>query len=325
MAKNQIYPYAVARIRMLERTLLTEKNYIQMAEAKNIEDALKILAETGYGECENIDGRNFETLLSEQLSKAYSDIKELVSDEDFMDIFLFKNDYHNLKVLIKSDLTGIDGSEYLIDGGTIPLDDLKSSFSARTYEALPADMTEAVSEAYDVYGRTQNGQMIDIIMDRSAFRDMKRTADKCTNNFVKKYVEYVCDITNLKSFLRIKNMNKPFEAFDDVYVEGGSLSLETYRAAFAAETPAAGLRNTQYGDLCAAGMPKGFTVFEKLCDNFIMSFIRDAKYQSLTLEPVVAYAYARETEAKTIRIILSGKFNNIDVDIIKERLRDAYV
>ncbi|MEA4816841.1 MAG: V-type ATP synthase subunit C [Lachnospiraceae bacterium] len=324
MAKNQIYPYAVARIRMLERTLLTEKNYIQMAEAKNIDDALKVLSETGYSDCE-VDKKNFETVLSDQLSKAYSDIKELVSEENFMDVFLFKNDYHNLKVLIKSDLTGTDGSNYLIDGGTIPLSEMKNAFATRSFEALPADMTDAISEAYDVYGRTQNGQMIDIIMDKAAFRDMKRTADKCTNNFVKKYVEYVCDITNLKSFLRIKNMNKTFEVFADVYVDGGSLSLETFRTAFSAESPATGLRGTQYGEICTEGMPKGFTVFEKLCDNFIMAFIREAKFRSLTLEPMVAYAYARETEAKIIRIILSGKLNNIDVDVIKERLRDAYV
>ena len=72
-------------------------------------------------------------------------------------------------------------------------------------------------------------------------------------------------------------------------------------------------------------MPQGFTVFERLCDNFIMRFIREAKYRSLTMEPMAAYIYARETEVKTVRIIMSGKLNDIDADIIKERLRDAYV
>jgi len=43
------------------------------------------------------------------------------------------------------------------------------------------------------------------------------------------------------------------------------------------------------------------------------------------MEPMVAYIYARETEVKTVRIIMSGKINGIEADIIKERLRDAYV
>ncbi|MFR2550514.1 V-type ATPase subunit [Clostridioides difficile] len=39
----------------------------------------------------------------------------------------------------------------------------------------------------------------------------------------------------------------------------------------------------------------------------------------------MAYLYAKESEIKTIRIILTSKLNNIDADTIKERLRDAYV
>ena len=56
-----------------------------------------------------------------------------------------------------------------------------------------------------------------------------------------------------------------------------------------------------------------------------MSYIKEAKYKSLTMEPMAAYIYARETEVKTVRIIMSGKINGIDADVIKERLRDAYV
>ena len=72
-------------------------------------------------------------------------------------------------------------------------------------------------------------------------------------------------------------------------------------------------------------MSQGFTVFEKLCDNYLMDFVKDAKLKSLTLEPLVAYLYAKETEMKSVRIILTSKLNHIDAQIIKERLRDAYV
>ncbi|HBF8938183.1 TPA: V-type ATPase subunit, partial [Clostridioides difficile] len=69
----------------------------------------------------------------------------------------------------------------------------------------------------------------------------------------------------------------------------------------------------------------GFTVFEKLCDDYLMEYVRGAKFKPLTLEPLIAYLYAKESEIKTIRIILTSKLNNIDADTIKERLRDAYV
>ena len=322
---EKLYPYAVARIRMLERSLLTEKNYIQMAEAKNADEAMKILLEAGYSEFGQADAKGFEPLLSAQLAKAYSDVRELVAEENFMDVFLYKNDYHNLKVLVKADISGTEPDAYLINGGTVDADVLKTAFATKNFSAVPYDMQEAITAAYEAYGKVQNGQAVDIVMDKAAFKQMNATAKKSGSGFIEKYVEYVCDITNLKSFLRIKTMKRPFETFAEVFVEGGSLTLDAFKAAYNGETPWAGFKGTQYGELCAEGMPKGFTVFERLCDNFVMSYIKDAKYKSLTMEPMAAYIYARETEVKTVRIIMSGKINGIDADIIKERLRDAYV
>ena len=51
----------------------------------------------------------------------------------------------------------------------------------------------------------------------------------------------------------------------------------------------------------------------------------EAKLKSLTIEPIVAYTYAKQTEIKNIRIIFTGKFNNISAEKIKERLRESYV
>lgn len=324
MANDQIYPYAVARIRMLERSLLTEKNYIQMAEARTTEEALKILSEAGYGNGNSLSVKEYEEALAAQLAKAYADVAELVSGQRFMDMFLLKNDYHNLKVLMKEDISGVDGSNYLVGGGTVSVQVMKSAFQMKAYDTLPANMAEAVAQSYSVYGKTLSGQMIDIVLDKAAFKDMSATADKSDNNFIKRYMEYVCDLTNLKSFLRIKNMKKTFEMFTLVFVEGGTLGLDSFKTAFNAENPASGFKGTYYEALCES-MTKGFTAFEKQCDDYIMLFVKDAKYISLTLEPLVAYIYARETEVKTVRIILNSKVNNIDPDVIKERLRDAYV
>ncbi|MGL4790303.1 MAG: V-type ATPase subunit, partial [Anaerotignaceae bacterium] len=272
MAKEQIYPYAVARIRMLERFLLTEKNFIQMAEARNIEDALKIMMENGYSD--GLNNKNYEEALAQKLSTAYTNVSDLLSGETFMEVFLVKNDYHNLKVLMKEEISGVDGSEYLLGGGTVPKEVLKTAFLSKNYEKLPINMADAIGKAFEEYGKTMSGQMIDIVMDKQAFKDMKAAAEKSNNDFIKKYMEYLCDITNLKSFLRVKNMKKPFDMFISIFVEGGSLTLDVYRNAFGGDGN--GFKMTQYGTL-TENMAKGFTVFEKSCDDFIMAFIKDAK------------------------------------------------
>ena len=72
-------------------------------------------------------------------------------------------------------------------------------------------------------------------------------------------------------------------------------------------------------------MDQGFTVFEKACDDYLMDFVKDAKYKTLTPESVVAYILAKETEAKCVRIIMTCKLHDIDEETIKERVREAYV
>ena len=82
MGREKIYPYAVARIRMLENSLLTEKIYTQLIEARSTAEVFKILAESGYGAEGILDAKNYEKSLSNRLSKAYADVKELVPDEN---------------------------------------------------------------------------------------------------------------------------------------------------------------------------------------------------------------------------------------------------
>lgn len=70
---------------------------------------------------------------------------------------------------------------------------------------------------------------------------------------------------------------------------------------------------------------KFVSLLEKLIDNYIMSMMRDVKIILFGVELLVVYIYVKEIEIKIIRIIMVGKFNNIGVELIKERLCDIYV
>ena len=324
MAKEKLYPYAVAQVRMFERNLIDEKTLMRMAEAKTAEEAMRILSETGYCQ-ESMTEKNFESILSSQLEKAYKEILELVPEENFLDVFLYKNDYHNLKVLIKEEISGKSSEKFLIDGGTIDVKTLKNIFLNRSYESLPWEMAQAVKEAFENYAKTSNVREIDTALDKAAFKSMKITADNSGIDFIKNYVTYLSDTTNLKIYLRIRKLGGYFEMFEKMFVEGGELDLTVFRNALNQESLSAGFKGTRYYDICESGMNEGFTAFEKLCDNFIMDYMKNAKYMSLTAEPMAAYIYAKETEVKAIRIVLISLINKIDVSLIKERLRDAYV
>lgn len=322
---EKTYNYAVARIRVLEKYLLNKQTLNNMAEAKTPEEALKVLKEAGYGDGTDSSVYDYEKLLSAEVKKTYALMEELVPKEKMFDVFLYKNDYHNLKVLIKQELSGLSGEKYLLDNGTIPLKTIEQCLLERKFSDLPPIMAKAAVDALESYSRTQNGQVIDIIADKAVYEQMTTTAAQTKNEFIIQLVKIMIDITNIKTFLRIRAMKKDYELFLEAFLAGGTLGLDKFSDAFKQDHPASVFYTTPYGELCEAGFSKSFTEFERFCDNFLINYIKKAKYIHLTIEPLVAYLFAREAEIKMARIIMSSKMNKIDTEIIKERLRESYV
>ncbi len=325
MARNKIYPFAVASVRSMENKLLTKQKLMQMAEAKDAAEALRILSETDYGKTEINDIHEFEKMIQNHLEAEYQAVGKLIASETFMDIFRFKNDYHNVKVLIKEEISKVNGKKYLIQGGSIPVDILQKNFRERNYMELPNIKADAVQEATEMYAKTKNARFIDSILDKACFQVMSDAAEKLGNEYVSKYVRKLADVTNLKTLLRIWQLKRSVEELEESIVPGGELPAELLIKALKNDNVIQMLKDTSYGTLCETYMDQGFTVFEKACDDYLMECIKDAKYKTLTPEPVAAYILAKETEAKCVRIIMTCKLHDIDVETIKERVREAYV
>lgn len=64
---------------------------------------------------------------------------------------------------------------------------------------------------------------------------------------------------------------------------------------------------------------------EKACDDFLIRYIKEAKYFHFGIEPLISYILAKENEIKNLRIILIGKMNGFDRDYIRRALRRSYV
>ena len=75
--------------------------------------------------------------------------------------------------------------------------------------------------------------------------------------------------------------------------------------------------------MAARGGP--LTQFEKDCDDAVLDEVRRAQCVAFGEAPVIAYLAAKEAEILAIRIILTGRLADLAPDIIRERLREAYV
>ena len=195
---------------------------------------------------------------------------------------------------------------------------------SENYDSLNKKIKEVIIEAKLQYEITKNPYIIDCILDKASFEEIKKIALNTENEFIIRYVENVIDITNIKTFFRIKNLYKNVKVLENAYIPGGTISISEFKKILPEDMQNLKGKFGKYNEL----IDKAIDSYSKLdvyCDNYIMDYMKESKLKALTIEPIIAYIYAKETEIKNVRIIFTGKLNNISPDKIKERLREAYV
>ena len=95
--------YVASIARSLENTLLGSEKITRMVFAESYEDALKILAESGFG---NMSEGGVDAMIAAEELKLARFMKE-VGDLKGMRSFALKNDYHNAKAFMKGAQEGL--------------------------------------------------------------------------------------------------------------------------------------------------------------------------------------------------------------------------
>ena len=70
--------------------------------------------------------------------------------------------------------------------------------------------------------------------------------------------------------------------------------------------------------------PKDLVPFETAWDNYLIGIFKQDRYDVFSVAPLAGYYVAKKIEIKVVRMILILIKNKIDVNIIKQRLRDYY-
>ena len=79
----------------------------------------------------------------------------------------------------------------------------------------------------------------------------------------------------------------------------------------------------QFNKLAAKG--GRLTEFERMCDNVMVKYLKDARMHGFGPEYVLGFMAATENDIACARIILNSFLSGLSVNTIKERLRDTYV
>lgn len=322
MADNQ-YTYAVARIRSKEISLLNKSDIDQLMNCKNEKECLRLLAEKGWG---RTGEENAEQILSIERDKIWELMRELVEDLSVFHTFLYSNDFHNLKAAIKQVYTDTEFKDIYIAQCTIAPEIIINAVKEHNFSDLPEHMRSCAEEAYQVLMHTGDSGLCEVIIDKAALVTILQKSKASGNELLAQYGELKVAVANINIAIRSCRTKKDRSFIERALAECDSLdNKELASAALEGMDAIYGyLQKTVYAEAVDA-LKESSSALERWSDNLIINYIRPQKYNPFTLSPLAAYILARENEIKTVRILLSGKRNDISDNAIRERLREMYV
>ncbi|MCM1316080.1 MAG: V-type ATPase subunit [Alistipes senegalensis] len=304
------YANAVAVVKAMENSLFTHSELEQLINARNQNE--------------------FETLINSKnagtLSEVWDMLRTFAPDSKELEILLYRNDFHNLKAVLKAMISNQEPENYFIEPSDIGLDTLKEAFRTKDMDNLPDYMRETASEAYEILTTTLDGQLADSLIDTACMTAMQKSADNSGSDFLRKYVDLITVCADIKTAYRCSKMNKP-RAFLEIAICGScELDKESLiRSALGGtENLLSFLEHTTYGEL-AILLKESPAQFEKRCDDMITELAETARMKAFGIEPLIAYYIAKETEIKNLRIISVCRECGADKETITERLRKLYV
>lgn len=332
-AKEDSYIFCSALMRAGEKTLLPMADLLKAAEAKDFQSAMAVIAEYGYGDGKPLaNPRDFIKVLAAEEERVYKFVFSALPEKEELEMLKFPKDYHNAKAILKAEFLGLNPENYLTSGGKHDPEAMVKMIKERNLVFLSTSMKEAINRAIELFGKGQDPQEIDIILDKACYKDMLDAAEKAGNDFLLRYVKMQIDILNISTFVRLRQIGKPVDFFKKVFLEGGEISMGLLTSGYDESYKQLADRFAPYG--YAPIFEKGATavketgkyyMMEKICDDLRMKYIKDAKYVSFGIEPCAAFLLAKESELKNLRVILTGKIAGTDKQVIIERLRETYV
>lgn len=323
-----------ATIRVLEKKLLNKADLERLVEARDLEEALRFLSDSVYQkEIAKLEKpQDYERALKNEKLIFLEEIYSHSPDRKIVDLVALKYYYHNIKVIVKEQISGEDLSHIIIEFGDFNLPRLREEISIGKRISDDDNYYDVVMETYNLYEQTHDAQIIDINVDKAYFKKIKEIAYEMDLDFVSRYINDLIDFTNLKTILRCQAQGRDIEFLRKVIIDGGNIPAEKYEDYLNSKIEAEStlFKYEKIYKAAKVGVEYfnetgSLAKFERERDNYFIEQIKEVKKITYGPEVVLAYIIAKEIEIKNIRIILVSKLNGLSSSFIRERLRETYV
>ena len=318
------YEFSIGSVRAKENSLFSQSDIENMLVCKSTDELCRFLNDKGYG-----DGKTVEEVLSNHTMEMWNYLKSVAPDYDIFAPFLYQNDIHNLKAVLKGTMSGRDYKNLLISPCTVSIDSLINAVENRKFNLLPDWLASYADKAYEIIAHTGDARMSDAVLDKAVMREMLKSAKKTGSEFVEEYFNTIVFYNNVKISIRSARTGT-----DSVYLKQALCDVDGFNKTAIINSALKGgdsLIDTlaKYSDYdCNKAIDaykKSPSAFEKFVDDRLITKAKEfCKRSSEGAEPLMGYMIGCEAEKKVIHIIACGIRTNSDTDKIRERLRVLY-
>lgn len=307
------YAYAVASIREAENKLLTNAFFEQLLRTPSYEAACSLVRDKGVD----------EKFLELHIKSAWEYLCETVPEKKEMDFLVVKNDFHNLKCILKSLITGNDASKNFMFPCITEPKELKRLVEEKRFDELPMWIGPTAEKAYNIITSTSDGRLTEILIDRDSLEAQINLSKG--NPFSEQISDAAASLANIKIAARVVASGAGEEFYPYLFcryceIKAESISLAVRKGS---ESLKEYILTTRYAHL--AEYLANFAALEKACDSTINELISESSRVNLGFAPIASYYLNIEAETKNLRLILRAKHASLPENIIKERLREVYV
>ena len=144
------------------------------------------------------------------------------------------------------------------------------------------------------------------------------------SEFCESYARLKIDLTNIKTLLRLRMAESEDTKW---FMPGGYISVDRYSQLIDAplDSIEQALADTPFGQLVEASVAylkteNSFLALERECEDFMMGFLKETRTIAAGPQPLIALLLMKEAEIRNMRMILSGKKNQLSSSLMLDRL-----
>lgn len=340
------YIYASAKIRALEPKILDTTDIERMVDAPNLETAFKVLNDTDYADnILEVDPLDYREALRDDFQQLYHFLQKITPDQSLFDLILLERDFVNIRLFFKAKYFGVDVKDHIEENAVYPNSHLKdyifethihapeliqNTIEGMKNSGLDEEIREVIYQADKKFDENTKPDEIDSTLTQMYFDLMTEKAAETKSKFIKDFVGMQIDTANLLVWVRAKRLGLSKDKLKTKLIRGGHADINKLITLFPEE--ARGLKPFVHAHFDAK-VNEEFDTFlendelfelERALEDWKIKFARMSKNYAYGPEVIFGYFIAKQNAVANIRIILTGKMNNLPVEAIKRTLRETF-